>query len=259
MSLFSETEAPPQLIIALVEDIEEQKQAEMALKSSEEKLRILSARLIDSQEKERKLITRELHDSIGASLSAIKFALESRLDQNDNRCDNSKGISLKQIIAMVKETIEETQRISTSLRPSILDDMGILKTIGWICRKFNEIYSDIHIEQTIEIQEEEVPEPLKIVICRIVQEALNNIAKHAQAERVIVSIRNISEVLELRVEDNGQGFDMVRMLSEEMSTTGMGLSGMKDRIELSGGMFDITSEKGKGTTIHAVWSVSRDS
>ena len=256
ISLFSETDAPPQFAIALVEDIEEQKQAEMALKSSEEKLRILSARLIDAQENERKLITQELHDSIGASLTAIKFALESRLDQMEDNFDDNEGIPLEQIISMVKETIEETQRISTSLRPSILDDMGILKTIGWICRKFNEIYSEIQIEKRLDVQEDDVPEPLKIVVCRVIQEALNNIAKHAQTVAVTVTFLKTTDGLELLIEDNGQGFDIEQVLSEEYQAGGMGLSGMKDRTELSGGAFEVLSKNEKGTTIRALWSIS---
>jgi signal transduction histidine kinase len=160
---------------------------------------------------------------------------------------------------MVQNTIEETQRISTNLRPSILDDMGILKTIGWICRKFNETYSQIRIERQIEVQEDVVPEPLKIVICRILQESLNNISKHSRADMVQITLRKEKGALELSVSDNGRGFDVHRVLSEESpsnSMGSMGLESMRDRTELSNGTFEVFSEKGKGTTIHTVWNIA---
>jgi len=225
------------------------------LQESRQRLQTLSEKLADAQERERKLVAQELHDSIGANLTAIKFALESKLDQMDRSSKSPAGISLEQIIAMVQDTMEETQRISTNLRPSILDDMGIIKTIGWICRKFSETYSQIRIERTIEVEEDVVPEPLKIVLCRVLQESLNNISKHSRADRVQISLRKAKHLLELTVADNGQGFDLNEVISKESALAGMGLESMRERTELSSGTFEVLSGKDKGTRIRAYWNV----
>jgi signal transduction histidine kinase len=227
------------------------------LKESRRRLQILSAKLAEAQELERKLVAQELHDSIGANLTAIKFALESKLDQMDSS-KLPKGISLEQVITMVQDAIEETQRISTNLRPSILDDMGIIKTIGWLCRKFQETYAPIQVERQIEVREDDVPEPLKIVLCRLLQESLNNIMKHSRADTVWITLKKERDTLALSVADNGQGFDVKAVTSSEDPFAGMGLDSMKDRTELSNGAFELSSEKDKGTTIRVWWKVGSD-
>jgi signal transduction histidine kinase len=140
-----------------------------------------------------------------------------------------------------------------SLRPSILDDLGILATINWSCRQFESTYSDIRIRKEIEIEEGEVPESLKIVIYRILQEALNNIAKHSKAFAVLLILRKAGRAIELVIRDSGEGFD----LSEAQSRKGrgLGLDSMRERTELSGGLFSIKSGKGKGTVIRAAWNI----
>jgi signal transduction histidine kinase len=221
------------------------------LEVSEKRLQTLSAKLVAVQENERKLVSQDLHDSIGASLAAIKFALEAKLaDMNKGRTP-AVDITLEHIIAMVRDTIEETHRISTNLRPSILDDMGILKTIAWVCRKTQEVYTDLKIEKQFDLREGDVPEPLKIVICRIVQEALNNAAKHSNARTIQVLLKKIKNNLKLGIEDNGRGFDSEAVCNLENG--GMGLMNMRERTELSGGTIRITSEDGKGTRIRAIW------
>ena len=139
------------------------------------------------------------------------------------------------------------------LRPSILDDLGILATISWLRREFEATYSAIHIEKQTDIREEEVHESLKMLIYRILQEALNNISKHSQAERVHLIFRKTNGEIELSVQDNGQGFDLQEALSVERSRRGMGLSSMRERAEHSGGSFSIESAKGEGTRIRVSW------
>jgi signal transduction histidine kinase len=161
----------------------------------------------------------------------------------------SKEKQLETIIPMIKESIEEVRRIQMDLRPSTLDDLGILATIGWFTREFQKIYSHIFIEKQTDIQEDEVSPPLKTVIYRVMQEALNNIAKHSKADLVRLSLRKIENRIELMIEDNGIGFDL------ESSRKGLGLSSMRERAELSGGMFFIESTVGKGTLIRASWTI----
>jgi signal transduction histidine kinase len=254
------------ILIALrfpeVRDLTGIKQTEEELRKSQaelfqvnETLHYLSSKLVTAQEDERRRIALEVHDVLGSSLSAIKFKVEDvllRLPQ-DGTLDISISKSLESLIPFIRDTIEETRRIQTDLRPPILDDMGIVATLSWFCRRFKMIYSDTKIEQTIFIEEEEVPEHLKIVIFRIIQEAMNNIGKHAKADVVYLGLRKVDSSIELCVKDNGEGFDLESLSSRTISQKGLGLSSMKERIEFSGGSFSIDSAEGKGTVIRAVW------
>ena len=157
---------------------------------------------------------------------------------------------------MVRETVEEVRRMQMDLRPSTLDDLGILATLGWFCREYQKIYSHIHIEKEIGLQEDEVSPTLKTVTYRLTQEALNNIAKHSKADFVHLSLRRREKEIELVIKDNGMGFDLEEILSPERSKRGLGLSSMRERAELSGGTFAIESTPGKGTTLRASWRLS---
>jgi signal transduction histidine kinase len=123
---------------------------------------------------------------------AVKFALERKVDQM-GAGNAPPGISLEDILSMVQNGVEETRRIMTNLRPSILDDLGIMATVNWFCREFQKVYPHFRIERRIEIQEQEVPEGLKIVIFRILQEAMNNIAKHSQGKAVVLALEKKNE------------------------------------------------------------------
>jgi signal transduction histidine kinase len=223
-----------------------------SLRRSEKHLRLLSAKLIEAQERERKLIARELHDSIGASLTAIIYGLEDSLD----KASGQQGTQLKEILSMARETVEETRRISTNLRPAIVDDLGILATIRWFARQFQGLYGDIDIVQQLEVQEDTIAEPLKIVIYRILQEALNNVAKHSGAGTVRVSLRQTGGKLRLTIEDDGKGFNAEVLARQTETEVGMGLESMKERTELSGGSFVIRSARGQGTVIEVSWPLS---
>ena len=225
----------------------EHKRAAEKLGESEKQLRNLSSQLFNAQEKERKRIAQELHDGIGQVLAAIKFGVENVLQQIDRQTGDPAIKTLDTTVTLIQNAVEEVRRMSTDLRPSILDDLGILAALGWFMREFETIYSGIRIEKWIEIQEKDIPDPLKIVIYRVLQEALNNVAKHSRAERVFVFLRKTERAIELAVEDKGVGFDL------ENPRTGAGLASMRERVELSGGMFSLQSAKGKGTVIWATW------
>lgn len=220
------------------------------LKISEKRLRHLSAQLLNTQENERKRIARDLHDSIGQSLAAIKFILEKKLSQLNEKAAPP-GIRLEDIIPMIQNTMDEIRRIYMDLWPSILDDLGLLSAMNYFCRQFGEIYSSIiNIQKEFTVEEEIVPPPLKIVIYRILQEALHNIAKYSQADKVYISLRRKNNHLQLIITDNGIGFN------HQSSPKGLGLVGMKERVELSGGYFLLSSIPGKGTTIKATWPIA---
>ncbi len=237
----------------LQQEINEHRSTEQALLESERKLRFMSSLLLTSQEEERKRIARELHDSIGQSLAAIKFNVENVLGEMAQDRSRTGVNALEHIVPIVQNAIEEARRIYTGLRPSMLDDLGIIATIGWFCREFQRTYTGICIEQQIDLDEEEIPEPLKIVIFRIVQEALNNIARHSKAELVNLCLERKNGRISLTLEDNGAGFDLDSALAKTSHDKGLGISGMKERTEHANGSFSIASVREEGTTIQASW------
>jgi len=219
------------------------------LKESAERLRYLSAQLLITQENERKLIASEIHDSLGSTLGAIKFKMEEVLQKTGS--GDAESVTL-----MVQKAIEESRRIQMALRPSTLDDLGILPTLIWFCREFQETYSSIHIQTQIRIEEKDVLDHLKTVIYRICQEAFNNIARHSKAKVATLSLRKTDQI-ELVIEDDGQGFSPVEKLSAENHNRGLGLTSMRERAELSGGLFAIESIHGSGTAIQVSWPLER--
>ena len=234
-------------------DITDRKRAEEALRDSEQELRRLSARLMHIQEDERKRIARELHDSIGQSLAATKFVVENALDQVRKGETDLSLSTLESLVPLTQQAGDEVRRIHTDLRPSLLDDLGVMSTVSWFCREFEKLYPAIRIEKMLEIEEGEIPEFLKIVIFRVLQEALNNVAKYVQTGSAIVTLRRKDGTIELSVEDNGDGFDLDKAYVKRGLSGGFGLTNMKERTELAGGTFTIRSVKGSGTMVRAAW------
>jgi signal transduction histidine kinase len=235
---------------ALEIEIEGHRQTETALRESQLRLRELSRKILDAQENERKRIAQEIHDSVSGSLAAVKLALEEKLASMGKQPSTDK-ISLEQIVSHVEETIRESRRISAHLRPSLLDDMGLLATIEWLGREYEQLHLNLKIEQQLDATEDEIPEMLKVIIYRVLQEAMNNVAKHSGATRVHLLLTARDNRIELTVADNGCGFDPEDKKALESSAVGgFGLSGMMDRTQLCDGKFEIFSEKGKGTTVH---------
>jgi len=250
--------------MTIFRDITEQKRAEEVLRSARNnlekrvrertaELQLLSSRLLDVQEDERKRIAGDLHDGIGQSLSAIKFGVETALARLKDETALSAVDTLTPLVPMLQDAIEDVRKTVMNVRPSILDDLGILATISWFFRQFQAVYSDIRVEKEIGVQEKDVPDALKTNIFRVLQEAANNIAKHSQADRMRVSLRKTGNVLELVIEDNGGGLDLQSVLATAGVETGFGITSMKERTERSGGSFSIKSKTGTGTTVRAVW------
>lgn len=217
-------------------------------------LRQIPAKLISAQEDERKRIGGELHDSIGQTLAALKYWVEMILIERE-RGNLDEGMKrLEQFVSTLQRSIDETRAIYMGLRPTMLESMGILATLQWLRREFLKLYPNQYIEMEQDVEEEEIPSTLKVVIFRITQEALNNISRHSHAEWVDVSLVKRGSVIELTIADDGTGFDVEVVLSQAHGRS-LGLTGMKERAEIVGGMFSITSVAGEGTTIRASWPV----
>lgn len=241
-------------IRSTIQDITLRKQAEERLKESQQELKRLATQLLSIQENERKELARELHDGLGQILAGIRFTVEEAIRKGNEGGPSIFGPQWRMVLSLIQEGIEETRRIQMALRPSILDDLGIVATLSWFCREFEKVYSGIRIERQIDLREEDVPDSLKTVVYRVVQEALNNIAKHSGAKTVKIRLSREDGALELRIEDDGQGFDPSRIRSEREGMPGFGLTSMRERTELSGGTFTVTSSAGKGTLIRAAWA-----
>ncbi len=252
-SRYHDHEGNPAGMLVILSDITENKKAETALAHSEKQLRLLSAQLLAAQENERKRVAQELHDGIGQSLTAIKFRLENALKQTEEGVPAVQGESIQAIIPVIQSAIEEVRRISMDLRPSILDDLGIVATISWFCREFQATYAGITVDKHIALTEPEVPDALKIVIFRLVQEALNNVAKHSKADSVRIRLAKRQGGIELEISDNGVGFDWNAALDSARFRKGFGLASMRERTESLGGSFSIETSSGRWTGIRATW------
>ncbi len=235
-------------------EILERRRVEDDLRQSEYDMRLLSEQLLTVQEMERKRIADELHDGISQSLAAIKFSIENAVGRGAIQSGGKRDGLIETILTRIQTSIDEVHRISTNLRPSMLDDLGIIPTIAWFCREFHSIYNAIRLNTYIDVPESVVPAQLKTVIYRILQEALNNLAKYSKANNVSIHLRQTDSMLEFVIQDDGIGFDLSKPIQrDKTSCKGAGIASMRERAEFSGGAFSITSARDVGTTIRILW------
>lgn len=234
----------------------QRKESEDAIRESERQLGYLSKRLLTVQEQKKECLAKELHDTVGQTLAAIKYGLENAVKCGESVEYGTLIGSLQSLLPIVQKSIEDVRTMYTELRPTVLDDFGAIAALGWLCRHFNESYPEICIKKRFDIEEADVPQSLKIIIFRLVQEALNNIARHSEATLVHLSLCESEGRLILQIEDNGLGFDMKRHSQPQYSDAGLGLPSMKELVELSSGAFTVKSVLGQGTTIRTAWPKS---
>jgi len=226
--------------------------AEVALRSSRNELVALSEQLIRAQENERKRIAVELHDSVGQSLSAVKYTLERGLEMlRQPRLGKPKEV-FELAVRRIQEAAENIRAISTDLRPKILDDLGAASAVQWFCRDFAEIYPGLAINTELAVSDRDVPGRLATVVYRCVQELLNNVAKHAKARNVWVLLAREDDVLTLQVRDNGVGLDQA---TPESRRHGSGLRNLRERAQMTGGQFSCTAAPGSGTLAQLTWNL----
>ena len=224
-----------------------------AQKRAEDTMRALSSRLANRQESERKFAARELHDGIGGKLTAIKYSIEKIIKDIPDK-KNPVRISLQDTLSIVQNTIDENQRIYRNLHPAILDDLGLNAALRGLCRDFRYVYDGIAIETNFEVPKARIRDHLKILIYRILQEALNNVAKHSQADEVHVSLRLMDDKqIELVIRDNGKGFDLAGVQAMNFKQRGVGLESIKEHTVIFGGVLDIRTAPDRGTTIRVSW------
>ncbi len=216
------------------------------LKQKEEARTHLLQKVIVAQEEERKRIARELHDETGQTLSSLMIGLKSLAESCPS---SSHECRVEEMRAVAKTALGEIHRLAVELRPSILDDMGLIPALEKYVADFRAAHGldvDLHVSWG---SDNRVPHEIEVTVYRIVQEALNNIAKYAKAENVSVIVTRDDRGLEAIVEDDGIGFDADEIMLDNESNK-LGLHGMRERASLAGGTFTIESSTGHGTTIY---------
>src|SRR5882672_10421320 len=226
------------------------------LHASRDELSMLSGQLMTTQEDERKRIAQELHDSIGQSLSAIKYSLERAEEIIHNNAAGKVSDLLAMTIRRVQHTLDSIRSIAMNLRPSLLDDLGAVSAVRWFCREFTEVYPPIRVHMDLAVTDGAVPESLATTIFRTVQELLNNVARHASARNAFVSMRSDTTRLTLEICDDGIGFEP-RELGSASVMGGHGLSGLRERAAKTGGTFSLQSKHGCGTLVRVGWPLRR--
>jgi signal transduction histidine kinase len=206
------------------------------------------------EEKETKRIARELHHDLPNSLSTLKIDLERAIHQIEGNQIKLGIESLESLSLKIQEIGSQIQRIGMHLWPPTLDDLGILTTVSWLCREFQNTYPGIQITIQMYIEEHDVPDFLKYVIYKILREGLENVAKHSKADLVHLSLSKSTSTIELTLQDNGEGFDIKREALAD-SRPGLGLDSMRTRTRITGGSFVMDSAIGKGTIIRASWPI----
>jgi signal transduction histidine kinase len=216
--------------------------------ASRERQQALTRRLVDVQEEERQNLARELHDEIGQMMTGLQFSLSALLPQASAE---QKG-KITEIQKLVSNLIAQTREISINLRPSMLDDTGLILTLFW---HFNRYTAQTNIKvnfQHYNLLDKRFRAEIEMTVFRIIQEALTNVARHAKAESVDVLLKLEDEKITLDIMDKGQGFD----LNSVNTSSHVGLSGMRDRVYSVGGLMDIQSAPGEGTSIYVVIPLS---
>jgi two-component system, NarL family, sensor histidine kinase UhpB len=242
--------------IGALVDITERKQAEAAIRESERQLRLLSSKLLTVQEAERSRLAQDLHDTIGQSLVAVKYGVESAITANVGTKSEAVTRPLEAVVPVLQKLIDSVRRIYMDLRPTILDDFGIIAAVKWLCRECEASHANITIESKINVEEGRIPAALEIIVFRVAQDALSNVARHSKATHALLVLATDDMGTRLEVCDNGIGFDAEAFLSaEDPPWGGLGICSMRQRASLSGGAFSLRSEAGKGTSLRASWDL----
>jgi signal transduction histidine kinase len=201
------------------------------------------------QEAERGRISRELHDGVGQSLTALKIQLEL-LEQSAAAEGSPILPRLSELKSLADRSLQDVRQISHLLRPQMLDELGLVATLRWLVRTFRN-RTGIEVELQCEGIVDRTDPDVETVVFRVVQEALTNVAKHAGSTSASVRLGREDGRLRLTVQDEGAGFDAAAALAGGDDDRGFGLRGMRDRVQLFGGRFALRSSPGAGTVIEA--------
>ena len=228
------------------EAMRDQQKAQEELRASAAELRALATRLSEIREEERRVIARELHDQVGQALTALKLDLAGLRGQLGSGPSAEAERRLRAMDGLLDQTLETTRRISATLRPAILDDLGLSAAIRWQAAEFTQ-RTGVPCEARLSEEGMAVGPAASLALFRILQEALTNVARHAQARRVHIELGREGESAVLVVADEGRGYAW----DEISGKRSLGLVGMRERALALGGETTIAGEPGRGTTVKA--------
>jgi signal transduction histidine kinase len=218
------------------------------LQAGRERLRRLTNQVVSAQEEERQRLSYELHDEAGQILTALKIRLGYTLDNLPVEAEAYRE-HLNESLSMADMTMERLRALARDLRPPALDAAGLNPTLEGLCREFAS-WTELSINYA-GTEVNALSDPVKITLYRFLQEALTNIAKHAQAGQVSVNLREDTRSVNLEVQDDGKGFDKQILLDLSSRPKGIGVLGMQERLELLGGRLEIETTPGLGTSLTA--------
>jgi signal transduction histidine kinase len=218
-------------------------------REARQRLQALSARLLAVQEAERQRIARELHDEVGQALTAVKINLQ--VLKQPSTTPGVAEARIDETLDILDRTLQDVRRLALDLRPSLLDDLGLIPALRWLVRERAEA-AGLAGAVVTDVPEGAVPDDLTIACFRIVQEALTNVLRHAHATHVWVELRRLGGELELVVRDDGVGFDVGAAYRRARGGASLGLLSLEERVELAGGRSAIESGPGRGTAVR-VW------
>ncbi|RDJ99744.1 hypothetical protein DLM46_26640 [Paraburkholderia lacunae] len=239
------------LYTVMLRDITERVKAENALRQSREELRELSANLQNVREEEKTRIARELHDDLGQQLTALKMDLSSVEQQLENTAESRLLQQLRGMRRLIDATVASVRRIAADLRPVMLDDLGLIPAIEWLANDFTNRYG-IDVERRIEVGDTRFTPAGATTLFRIVQEALTNVARHAEATLVTLTVHVEGGVCVVKIADNGQGASHCAPSAEKS----FGLLGIRERAHMLGGTVEIHTSSGKGFALTVTFPVS---
>ncbi len=229
-----------------------------AVSQQRKQLLALTSRLTEVQEAERKQLARELHDEMGQALTAISINLAAIQKELPAECAAKVKERLTEASWLAEQTLEQIRELSLNLRPPILDDLGLVPTLRWYLKRYaNRV--DIKTEFKANGLEDRLAPEVETTLYRVIQEALTNVARHAQARQVRLHLQRKQSAVVALIQDDGQGFDVAHILDQEDLPSGTGLLGIRERVTLLGGKFNVPSRPGQGTqlTVEIPWENGR--
>jgi signal transduction histidine kinase len=233
--------------VSCLQDITERKQAEEKLQATNEKLQLMSSRLVESQETERRHIARELHDEIGQTLTVAEMNLQAVMQSG---CSVPVTRRLQESLQAVERVLEQVRDLSLNLRPSMLDDLGLDSALRWYTNR-QAALAGLQAEFQTDALDDRLDPVIETACFRVAQEALTNIVRHAHAHSVTLALRKQNGYLHLFVRDDGVGFDVEALRHQAVQGASLGLLSMEERATLVEGVLEVKSTPGKGTEIHA--------
>lgn len=239
-----------QSVLGITRDMTQRKTAEEQLQASRTALRRLAARQQDVREKERTRIAREIHDTLGQSLTALKLALAAAWEASQRGEPGLAG-RLSETMRLVDDLVKSVRRIATELRPPILDELGLPAAVEWFARDFAR-RTGIGCETVVTLRDEALGDGVATALFRILQEALTNVSRHAGARRVTITLALKSGVVTLEVVDDGRGITE----SEATGPRSVGILGMRERATALGGVLEVGPAPHGGTRV-AAWCPPR--